>query len=72
MGYISAFHLSPFHSDDWGKYVLDGPANNSDFNSDEIPCKALERVNSDVPNIIGIVYLFDVKVVVIDFDYMVV
>jgi hypothetical protein len=33
-------------------YVLEGPANNSDFNSDEIPCKALERVNSDVPNII--------------------
>jgi len=32
--------------------VLEGPANNSDFNSDEIPCKALERVNRDVPNII--------------------
>jgi hypothetical protein len=33
-------------------YVLEGPANNSDFNSDEIPCKALERVYSDVPNIV--------------------
>jgi len=32
--------------------ILEGPANNSDLSSEEIPCSALERVNNDVPNIV--------------------
>jgi hypothetical protein len=55
MGCISApfLHLELFVKYQAGLlHVLEGPANNSDFNSDAIPCKALERVNSDVPNIV--------------------
>lgn len=57
MGYKTSqyciLHLSfAWNEIEPGIDILEGPANNSDFNSDDIPCNALERVNRLVPNIV--------------------